>query len=78
MYVFTIRQIDRNIAAPDWVEFMWTAAHLGDTPNGGIGEPGNTPSSDWGCKPDKFFDSYNQAARRFSSTADKSPPGYWI
>lgn len=77
MYVVTIRQIDRNLTAPDWVEFMWTAAHPGDTLSD-IGEPGQTPSGDWGCKAEKYFDAYNQAASRFSSTAGKTPPGYWI
>jgi hypothetical protein len=48
MNVLTIRQIDRNLSSPDWVEFMWIAAHAADTFDGEVGEPGLTPSKDLG------------------------------
>jgi len=57
---------------------MWLASHEGDSYDKDQGYPGKTAESDHGCKPDKYFNSYMAAARRFIETHDKDPSGYAI
>ena len=47
------------------------ASHEGDSYEKDQGYPGKTAESDHGCKPDRYFNSYMAAARRFLETHDK-------